>query len=171
MPIDRTQHADQFSGFFKSATGGLIAGCPEHGVPLRQLLGVQLASFSKQVAIRGPEVVLREGSAICFATLINELAVNAARYGALSLPTGRVSLQWFIDDQSEPATLHFLWQETGQPSVVSRKRVEFGPKHMDEITRHLGKPRIDFLLSGLKCEVVMLLDEVCFTQATNGDDK
>ena len=52
--------------------GGLFAGCPEHGVLLRQLLGVQLASFSKRVDIRGTEVVLHDDSAMCFATLINE---------------------------------------------------------------------------------------------------
>jgi hypothetical protein len=103
MPIDCT-HSDQFCGFFKFAAGGLIAGYPEHGVPLRQLLGVQLASFSKQVDISGTEVILHIASAICLATLINELAVNAAKRGALSLSTGKVSLQWFIDEQSDPAT-------------------------------------------------------------------
>jgi two-component sensor histidine kinase len=159
MPIDRTQHSSQFRGFFKSAAGGLIAGCPEPGVPLRQLLGVQLASFSEQVDIRGTEVLLREASAICFATLINELAVNAARCGPLSLPSGRVSLQWFIDEQSESATLRFLWEETGRPSVVSRKQCD--PGHLVEIARDLGKPRVDFSPDGLKFEVVMLLDEVC----------
>ena len=169
MPIDCTQHSNQSSGFFKSAAGGLIAGWPEHGVPLRQLLGLQLASFSKQVDIRGPGVVLRDTSAICFATLINELAVNAARWGALSLPTGRVSLRWFIDEQSEPATLRFVWEETGRPSVVSRK--QFDPRYLEEIARDLGKARIDFLPGELKCEVVMLLDEVCLHNKANGDDK
>lgn len=83
MPIDCTQHSDQFGGFFKSAAVVSFAGCPEHGVPLRQLLKVQLASFSKQVGIRGPEVVLHDASATCLAALINELAVNppsAERY-------------------------------------------------------------------------------------------
>lgn len=153
MPIDWTQHSDQFGGFFKSAAGGLIAGCPEHGVPLRQLLKIQLASFSKQVDIRGPEVVLHEASATCFATLINELAVNASRCGALSLPTGRVSLQWFINEQNEPATLRFRWEETGGPNVVSPKQAGLGRTNIEALVLGFEKLRIDRSPGGLKCEV------------------
>jgi two-component sensor histidine kinase len=160
MPIDCT-HSDQFCGFFKFAAGGLIAGYPEHGVPLRQLLGVQLASFSKQVDISGTEVILHIASAICLATLINELAVNAAKRGALSLSTGKVSLQWFIDEQSDPATLRFLWEETGGPTAVSRKRAGFNRANIEEMARALGKPQIDYFPGGLRCEVELLLDEVC----------
>jgi two-component sensor histidine kinase len=159
MPIDCTQHPDQFSGFPKSAAGGLITGRLQHGVPLRQLLGIQLASYSKHVDIRGPEVVLHDASAICFATLINELAVNAARCGALSLPTGRVSLQWFIDAQSEPATLRFLWEETGRPSVVSPKQAGSGRTNIEALARDFEKLRIDYFPGGLECEVELPLGE------------
>lgn len=161
MPIDCTEHSNQFSGFFKSAAGGLIDGCPEHGVPLRQLFGVQLAAFSKQIDIRGPEVVLDIAPAICFAALVNELAVNAARVGALSLSTGRVSLKWFIEEESDPATFRFLWEETGGPRVVSLKRSGYGRTNVEEVARDLGTPRIDYLPGGLKCEVVLPLHEVC----------
>lgn len=97
---------------------------------------------------------------ICFATLINELAVSSARCGALSLPSGRVSLQCFIDEQNEPVTLRFLWEETGRPSVVSRKQGGFDPTHLEEIARDLGEPRINFFPGGLKFEVVMRLDKL-----------
>jgi two-component sensor histidine kinase len=159
MPIDCTQHSDQFGGFFKSAAGGLIAGCPEHGVPLRQLLKIQLASFSEQVDIRGPEVVLHDASATCFATLINELAVNAAESGALSLPTGRVSLQWFTDEQSEPATLRFRWEETGGPNVVSPKQAGLGRTNIEALAIGFDKLRIDHCPGGLKCEAELPLGE------------
>ena len=108
---------------------------------LLELLGVQLASFSKQIDIGGTEIVLHIAPAIYLATLINELAVNAVRRGALSLCSGRVSLQWSIDEQSDPAALRLRWEETGRP-VSSPERTEFSPgtsKHWREISRSLHR--------------------------------
>jgi two-component sensor histidine kinase len=131
-------------------------------MPLRQLLGVQLAAFSKQIDIQGAEVVLDMARAINFATLINELAVNAARIGALSLPRGKVSLKWFIEEQSSPTTsttFRFLWEETGGPSVVSTE-ARFGQSNVEEMARELGKSRIDFFPGEFRFELVLPLDEV-----------
>ena len=152
MPISCTQASDQICGLFKSATGG-------YGMPLKQLLGVQLAAFSKQVDIQGAEVVLDMARAIHLATLVNELAVNAARIGALSLPRGKVSIKWFIEDQSYPATFRFLWEETGGPSVISTERARFRQSNVEEMARELGKSRIDFFPGELRFELVLLLDE------------
>jgi two-component sensor histidine kinase len=152
MPIDCTQASDPICGLFESATGG-------YGMPLRQLLGVQLAAFSKQIDIQGAEVVLDMARAINFATLINELAVNAARIGALSLPSGKVSLKWFIEEQSSPTTFRFLWEETGGPSVVSTE-TRFGQSNVEEMARELGKSRIDFFPGEFRFELVLPLDEV-----------
>ena len=91
-----------------------VPASPERGVPLRRLLEAQLAAFYKQVDIGGP--------ALSFATLINELAVTAARYGALLVSAGKVSLHWTVDEKSDPSTLVFLWEETGGRRVVSRTR-------------------------------------------------
>lgn len=152
MPMGCTQAFDPICGLFESATGG-------YGMPLRQLLGVQLAAFSKQIDIQGAEVVLDMARAINFATLVNELAVNAARSGALSRPRGKVSLKWFIEDQNSPATFRFLWEETGGPSAVSTE-ARFGQSSVAEMARELGKSRIDFVPGELRFELVLPLDEV-----------
>lgn len=152
MPIGCTQAFDPICGLFESATGG-------YGMPLKQLLGVQLAAFSKQIDIQGAEVVLDMARAINFATLVNELAVNAAKIGALSLPRGKVSLKWFIEDQTSPATFRFLWEETGGPRVVSTKQW-FGQSNVEEMARELGKSRIDFVPGELRFELVLPLDDV-----------
>lgn len=152
MPINRAHSSYPICGLFESATGG-------YGVPLRQLLGVQLAAFSRQIDIQGAEVVLDMARAINFATLVNELAVNAARSGALSLPRGKVSLKWFIEEQSSPTTFRFLWEETGGPSAVSTE-ARSGQSNVKEMARELGNSRIDFVPGELRFELVLPLDEV-----------
>jgi len=85
------QGAAQFDRFIESPANGAIAVSPQQGVPLRRLLEAQLAAFYKQIDIDGPEVILDVAPALGFATLINELAVTAARYGALSVSAGKVA--------------------------------------------------------------------------------
>ncbi|MGA8295284.1 MAG: hypothetical protein WB820_22925, partial [Rhodoplanes sp.] len=116
------QGAAQFDRFIESPANGIIVVSPEQGVPLRRLLEAQLAAFDKQLDVSGPEVILDAAPALSFATLINELAVSAARYGALSVSAGKVSLHWTVDEKSDPSTLVFLWEETAGRRVVSRTR-------------------------------------------------
>ena len=132
MPIECSHNSDQFCGVFESAAGGFIADSAAPVVSLLELLGVQLASFSKQIDIGGTEIVLHIAPAIYLATLINELAVNAVRRGALSLCSGRVSLQWSIDEQSDPAALRLRWEETGRP-VSSPERTEFSRANIEAL--------------------------------------
>ena len=162
MPIDSAQDSEQFCRSFNSAASSAIAVWPEHALLLRQLLETQLAAFSKQVDIQGAEVILRLAPAIKFATLINELAVNAAKYGALSVSRGRVSLHWSIDEQSDPPALLFRWEETGGSSVGLPRRTGIGRTDIEAMARDLGKTRVDYGPGGLKCDVQMPLDEVGF---------
>ena len=124
MPIGRTQDSDQFCDVFKSANGDLITGYSGHGVPLRRLLGVQLVSFNDHVDIRGPEVVLHDVSAICFAT-----------------PPYRESVTSVVRRRAErapPSAFRFLWEETGGPSVVF---AEAGLARPNEYRRDGARPR------------------------------
>jgi hypothetical protein len=78
----------------------------------------------------------------------------------------RVSLQWFIDEQSDPVTLRFLWEETEGPSVVSPTRAD--RTSIEEMARGLGKSRIDYRSGRLKYEVEVPLDEVRFHKQKGG---
>jgi two-component sensor histidine kinase len=143
------------------ANGG-IAVSPEQGVSLRRLLEAQLAAFYKQVDVSGPEIILDPAPALSFATVINELAVNAARHGALSVSAGKVSLHWTVDEKSDSSTLLFLWEETGGPRVISRKRAGSDWTNIEEMARDLGKLRIDYGPRRLKYELEAPLDRVRF---------
>lgn len=132
----------------------------EQGVPLRGLLEAQLAAFSKQFDIGGAEVTLRHGAALKLTILFHELTVNAAKYGALSVPEGRLSIRWTIDKNIHPAVLFFLWEETEGPSVAPPTHTGFGRMMIEQIARELGKPRSNYAANGLKYELELPLDEI-----------
>ena len=77
-----------------------------------------------QVAMDGPAVELTESVAFDLALVIHELATNAAKYGALSVPDGKVELRWSFDEDS--GTLDLSWRESGGPPVEAPTRRGLG---------------------------------------------
>ena len=59
------------------------------------------------------------------AMVIHELATNAAKYGALSTPSGRVSVQWYRKLNGS-AQFVLVWQETDGPRVIAPKKPGYG---------------------------------------------
>ena len=66
-----------------------------------------------RVQISGDDTVFDDQSATSVALLFHELATNAAKHGALSVPPGRVSLS----TRHEGDRFILIWQETGGPSI------------------------------------------------------
>ncbi|HEX8665133.1 MAG TPA: PAS domain S-box protein [Beijerinckiaceae bacterium] len=79
-------------------------------------------------AIVGPDVRLTPHSALAFAMALQELATNAAKYGALSVPGGDVAISWRLEPTPGGACLSFQWQESGGPPVRPPKRRGFGSR-------------------------------------------
>jgi two-component sensor histidine kinase len=75
----------------------------------------------------GPRVRLKLGMALALSMAVHELATNAARYGALSVPTGRVSVSWAIIPD-DPKCLTLCWRESGGPLVAPPARKGFGSR-------------------------------------------
>jgi two-component sensor histidine kinase len=63
---------------------------------------------------RGPDVQLAPNDALSLGLAIHELATNAAKYGALSVPGGRVSVRWEL---AGDATARISWEERGGRST------------------------------------------------------
>jgi len=61
---------------------------------------------------------------------IHELTTNAAKYGALSTPEGRVAITWSLE---AAATLHFEWRESGGPAVREPTRQGFGSRLLQRV--------------------------------------
>jgi two-component system, chemotaxis family, CheB/CheR fusion protein len=65
------------------------------------------------VVINGPDVPIKGKSVMSVALLLHEVATNAAKYGALSSPSGRVEVSWSVQ-QNE---LLLTWRERGGPPI------------------------------------------------------
>ena len=101
------------------------------GAGITELVRAQLAPFadeqSPRVSCSGPELEIRSDAVQGITLVLHELATNAAKYGALSVPDGCVAIAWEVD-RSAPGEPRFRmsWRESGGPPVTSPKRKGFG---------------------------------------------
>jgi CheY-like chemotaxis protein len=84
---------------------------------------------------------------------LHELATNAAKYGALSVPAGRVRLAWEL----RPGTLALHWSESGGPAVVAPTTKGYGTRVISaSIERQLGGEAVfDWRREGLQCALAV----------------
>lgn len=114
-----------------SASQDLIVHQNWHGAPLAELLRSILVPFADDVEARidlkGPSLNVTPTAAQNLALSIHELATNASKYGALSVPTGRVSLTWAIErGHGGEDRVRISWKEKGGPLVMEPRRKGFG---------------------------------------------
>src|SRR5262249_40135663 len=64
------------------------------GTDLLELVRHEMRPFATRVSISGPTVMLNPQAAQNFALALHELTTNAAKYGALSVASGRVTIEW-----------------------------------------------------------------------------
>lgn len=118
--------------------------------PLSSLLHDEAQAFSEQEQLRtsGPDVLLEPQAYLAFAMVIHELATNARKYGALSVPQGRVNVSW---DVTDGGVLELDWRETGGPPVRSPQQTGFGTHVIRQGLQHQlrGHATLDFEPSGL----------------------
>jgi PAS domain S-box-containing protein len=74
----------------------------------------------QRTVIEGPDVAISGAAVTSFALLLHEIATNAAKYGALSVPEGRVALV----SREDGERLALAWTETGGPPVDRRTEAE-----------------------------------------------
>ncbi len=100
---------------------------------------------------QGPPVVLAPNAAQSIAVALHELATNAAKYGALSRPEGRIDLAWTLGADRR---LDLRWSETGGPAVQPPTRQGFGSRIIRQMMGQLdGEARFDWRPQGLVCEL------------------
>jgi PAS domain S-box-containing protein len=78
--------------------------------------GADMALSKKRVTVKGPDIALASDAVQALSMALHELATNAAKYGALSAPEGRVWLTWQVDRGSD--RLKIVWRERGGPRVA-----------------------------------------------------
>jgi two-component sensor histidine kinase len=80
------------------------------------------------IEIDGPPVRLNARQTVSVSLVLHELATNAARYGALAVPEGRVRLAWQVEPAAPGRQLRLLWQERDGPRVTPPQAMGFGTK-------------------------------------------
>jgi two-component sensor histidine kinase/putative methionine-R-sulfoxide reductase with GAF domain len=165
----RLTRADSMAGFIRAIEGRVAALARAQtllakdrwvGADLHAILRGELAAFldvgsGPRAELRGPAVALPPGAAQPLSMAIHELATNAVKYGALSAPTGRLSISWQVDCGSG-ALLRLRWVETdGPPPGGPPAKRGFGARVLDGTLRGQlgGAVSMEWGGAGLVCEM------------------
>jgi PAS domain S-box-containing protein len=120
------------------------------GAPLRQILAAETSPFADCVSLDGIDLMVRQKAAQSFALILHELTTNAIKYGALSVPAGRVNVRWNVDRESHPGQFILCWEEIGGPEVVPPTRRGYGRTIIESTMRRIGRHQIEYAPTGLK---------------------
>jgi two-component sensor histidine kinase len=105
------------------------------------------AQGTGRISIDGPDVRITSGAVIALAMTLNELCTNTTKFGALSVPAGRIEIEWSIDAESQQ--LRLTWNESGGPRVPPPSRRSFGTRMIGSLGQQLkGEVQLAYEPSG-----------------------
>jgi two-component sensor histidine kinase len=132
------------------------------GAELADIVNSEMKPYAERVLAHGPSLVLSAKAAQNFALAIHELATNAAKYGSLSTPAGRVYISWSITRTNGIGQFSFRWEERGGPVVSAPGQKGFGSTVLEQVMAEYfdAPPRIDFASGGVSYELSGSLDSV-----------
>ena len=143
-----------------SHTHNLLTRTHWEGADLREILDHEMAAFGpSQISLNGPPLRLEPAVALSMGMIFHELATNAAKYGALSTPDGRVLIDWGLADQRD-RKLRLIWREMDGPKVAAPDRRGFGSRLIERNIRHdlAGEVELVYAADGLIAELTIPLD-------------
>lgn len=131
--------------------------------PLRRIVGNALRAFADAGRFRfdGPDLRVGPKAAVSLTLALHELCTNAAKYGALSVPEGQVSISCAVSD-SLPRTFRLEWREVGGPAVSPPDRRGFGSRLVQQgLAAELGGDvELSYPVGGVICAVTAPLANV-----------
>jgi PAS domain S-box-containing protein len=131
--------------------------------PLREMLCCELQPFSgsrdERFRLEGPDVNLSADLAVPLSMAFHELTANAARYGALSVRKGCVSVRWELVTAEGKRELHLEWVEQNGPRVEKPDHSGFGSALLERVlpSQCQAKAHLSFDPAGVRYEVHMPL--------------
>jgi chemotaxis family two-component system sensor kinase Cph1 len=176
-----SRNADTLTGFVKGLEGRIHAMAKAHsllsqsrweGVSIDKLLREELNPYANghtAVSLDGIDMQLTPKSALSLSLAIHELATNAAKYGALTLPGGHVAVAW------RPATdggVELSWSETGGPLVEQPKRRGFGSTLIERaLSMETGGGAIvHYMRTGVVCDIFLPASSVTHSGIHSQDE-
>ncbi len=139
-----------------SATHDLLSQRDWNDALLSEVVTSELAPYldptDPHADLEGPEVALAPNDALSLGLALHELATNAAKYGALSTPDGRVSIKWRL---AAPKVCEVDWKESGGPPVTTPDRRGFGLELIEKIVSHELRAAVElhFDPDGVRCRL------------------
>jgi two-component sensor histidine kinase len=116
----------------------------------------------ERVLCEGPEVGLKPEAAQNLGLALHELVINAARFGALSVPDGRVAIRWYRQETGDPNAIAIDWHEKFGPKVKARRKFGFGSMVIERnLVRALdAEVALAFEPDGLHCHIVIPASQI-----------
>jgi two-component sensor histidine kinase len=153
---DLDEFADSLEGRIRalSATHDLLTVTDWGTTPIRAVIEAELQHFrlalDDSILLDGPPLELAPNDALSFGLAVHELATNAAKYGALSVADGQVTISWQMVGEH---LAEVEWRESGGPPVAAERHRGFGTELIEKIVAHeLRQPvALDFRPEGVVC--------------------
>ena len=144
-------------------THELLSAAQWRGISVLELVRRELAPYATRgnTDIDGPAVMLKAEAGQAMGMVLHELATNAAKYGALSVQNGRVSIRWEQRLNGHPRpNLVLDWREVGGPSVVAPTNSGFGTSTIRDLIPYEFGGTVDlaFAPSGVRCRLELPAD-------------
>jgi PAS domain S-box-containing protein len=175
MARQTARHAGSIETFLTQFSARLQALAASHdllvreswyGASLDELIRSQLGGYldgsASQVSVEGPAIAIKPEAAQNLGLALHELAINAGKWGALSVPGGRVSITWSRIESADGNTVELDWRERFGPKVKLRRRKGFGSMVIERnLARALdAEVNMDFDPSGLHCHIVIPASQI-----------
>jgi light-regulated signal transduction histidine kinase (bacteriophytochrome)/CheY-like chemotaxis protein len=125
---------------------------------VRKLIEVETSPYRQDsninVILSGPEIALDPHAFSVLALVVHEMTTNAAKYGALSTPGGRLGIEWRCDVSGDCV---IDWQESGGPAVQPPAQNGFGTTLIERQIPHElgGQSEVRFELTGVRARFVI----------------
>jgi PAS domain S-box-containing protein len=154
-----------------SKTHDLLTRNAWRDADLRAIVDQELAPYRRdgdqRVAAQGPPIRVPARIAINLGLVVHELVTNAAKYGALSTPSGKVDISWRVEPGTPAPNLRITWREMHGPLVKPPAHRGFGSRLIERsIAGELsGRVQLEFLPGGLAADLTFPIDAAALEES------
>jgi two-component sensor histidine kinase len=101
---------------------------------IRDILRAELEPYGGRIELTGDELELPPDRTRAVSAIVHEWSTNAAKYGAFSVPNGRLSVSW----RRAGDEIRIVWQELNGPKIEGAKKRGFGTYFVERVTADIG---------------------------------
>ncbi|MEX6506274.1 sensor histidine kinase [Jiella sp. M17.18] len=134
----------------------IVTDADWRGADLQSLVTTQVERYAPdgmdQIEFEAVDIYLSPTASLHVGLALHELAVNAASYGSLSVPGGKVSITTQFEEQDGDRMLVLVWQEMNGPRVRAERDARFGTSTLERIVPNAvgGTASLDYRPEGIR---------------------